>query len=409
MTGDSDVCQGLFRDITYGAVVKNLTFTGVKFSGKDCVGVAIGVIYDVEDGVLTQVSTLDSESGNYGDGTSSDPYIICSEDDLKAMIGDRLDDDDNLEHLCFELGAPITLTSSFKPMGQNGLYGFKGSLNGGSLGNDTSNAISNLTCMDYTHAGLFYKLAEGASISNLTLSNFLIQGTNNLGAIAAYGYGGSISNVKLMSGNIMGEESVGGFIGSGILDVITDCKNYANIIATADGGSNFGGYIGYLNNPDDSEIGGEITISNSTFDGFISASGSEYVGGLIGYLGTSEDSQYITITDSSIEMGVDSSNKNDAVVQTKDGFSYIGGLAGYVHNVGFKYSSFENNGARVGSSDSAVDYVGGIIGDARNRFQIYNSCNVGDITSSGGDMGGIVGMIHIEEDVMSLDNDGVVV
>ena len=263
-----------------------------------------------------------------GDGSERNPYIIKTEEQLKAIKNNLT------AH--FKLGANIVLNANdnWTPIGDTTYY-FSGSLDGDGY------TISNLNIeKTENYAGLFgYTTAK---IKNVKLNNVTVSGKGYVGALAGY-ISGEVSNIEVTNTNITGTaEYIGGAIG------------YTNAIA--DGIKVTGGSVtGYKT------VGGIIgqnsyAVKNSySLNCEITGTEREYVGGLIGYA-------YSTVT-------LCYSNCDVTSVH-----NYVGGLCGYS---GSEVSKCYATGDVVG-----VSYVGGLCG--QNNSTVINCFATGGAKSVNG-------------------------
>ncbi len=210
-------------------------------------------------------------------------------------------------------------------------------------------------------------LTSSVEVKDLTLKDFNITGSGDVGALTGSAYSQENSNsFKVSNVHVTGESivtggySVGGIVGfSNYLEM--DSSSVAGTINVS-GGSG-GGLVGGISN--EGKAGLHIATSNSTAN-VVGVAGVNYVGGLVGTVGCSGD--WIC----KIETSYSSGNVN--------GGSYVGGLVGYNNATITKtYASGNVTG---------VDYVGGLIGGSNNST--YDSYALGNVMGSSA-VGGLIG------------------
>lgn len=211
--------------------------------------------------------------------------------------------------------------------------------------------ISNITIKNATKeggAGLF-NYVEGATISNLNIDNITVNSdtsyTNSSAALVGIVYDGNINNINVTSGTIYGKRNTGSIAGciydAGDKTTISNVKNSANIIATADLG--VGGLVGTNESP------AIVEISNSINDGDVT-SDNNYVGGIIGLLRKGTDT-----VKPSIENCINYGKVN--------GIKNVGGIAGCNRGriANCKVSSTSIINGKAPSSIKNIDSTGGYL------------------------------------------------
>lgn len=255
--------------------------------------------------------------------------------------------------------------------------------------NGNNHTISNLTITKSTSTsnGLFGRVTNGGTVSDVNLENVNISLYSSAGAAAGYVEGGTINNVNVTSGTVKGSSfgfghmvnltGVGGVVGtvrnSG---TVSNCTNEAKV----NGGNRFtGGIVGAANG---TAADADIVIENCTNKGDVSASSSGgYVGGICG--------------DSNAKV---SNCTNDGNVTGAN--EAVGGICGEQKVYG-SVTGCVNNGNVTNNSDKYG--CGGIVGFARYYYgtdsaykqtsllDISGNTNYGNITGGCG-CGGIVGV-----------------
>ncbi len=161
----------------------------------------------------------------------------------------------------------------------------KGSLfTGGIVGNDNSSTIDSCTVTgeitgNATHTGGIVGIGSTTIVQNSHFSGDIL-GINNVGGIIGYISGGSILQCSA-NGNIIGNDAVGGAIGYANTNT-TIQQNFSFGTASAPGGTNVGGLVGFVDNC--------ITFGNNYSNSRVS--GNQNIGGLIGQASGITNLQY---------------------------------------------------------------------------------------------------------------------
>ncbi|WP_279385509.1 GLUG motif-containing protein, partial [Clostridium minihomine] len=263
-----------------------------------------------------------------GTGTSSDPYIITSADQLASISTTGLGK-------CYKLGNNIDLSSykDWTPIG-NTSKPFTGTFDGDgyTISNLTIGTESSPSALSYL--GLFGYTGT-ATIKNVGLKNASIYSTgDNIGGLVGRCNGNATITNTYITGNVSGCSYVGGLIGcvSGSNSVISNSYATAEVSGSSNCVGGLVGQNGYYNSNSDYVYG--ATVINCYANG--SVAGSSYIGGLIGQSNG-------TIT-------------NSYAVGVTTGASYVGGLVGRNNNQGQIINSY------AAGNVSGNQYVGGFIG-----------------------------------------------
>ncbi len=305
------------------------------------------------------------DTGILGLGTEASPLQIADFDDLMWMSSYSTAWDAwfiQTEDIDADESADLNDGAGWSPIGSN-TTAFSGCYNG------QDHVIDNLYINrpDQAYVGLFGKL-NGASITNLGVTDAQITGANCTGGLAGYASNSSIQNCHI-TGAITGGQYCGGLLGKAYNHTsITECHSMCCI----HGGEDSGGLVGMAE--DNCQVTGSHSISD--------VEGSELVGGLIGltYLGgtISEcftsgavSAEYICGGLVGRSLGADIDNCYSA--SDVDGIGYAGGLVG----------SITNGGITDCYSTGAVDgtfYIGGLLSE-NLECDVTNS--FWDVTTSG--------------------------
>ena len=292
-----------------------------------------------------------------GDGSSQDPYRICTPQQLLRIGQDDYRSED------FALYRNIDFDDlaggEFAPIGE-GSTTFNGTLEGNDL------EIRNLTFgqPSSTTFGLFRSFSGEAQ--NLRLVGVAIQGNFTIGAFAGENRG-LISNISVEGTITATGYDVGGLIGRNEgPGVIFDSSADIEIINP---GGNVGGLVGRNRG----------TISGSTATGTLSSDGgTENAGGLVGLQAESGE---VLSCEANVEITIDGEGTN------------IGGLVG---------SSNDSSLVRDSSTDATISAptsrgVGGLVGalldsseivDCHSEADVHGDSNVGGLVGQSGNSPG---------------------
>lgn len=235
-------------------------------------------------------------------------------------------------------------------------------------------------------------------ISNVTVNNsngvsVVYGNSSNVGGIVGYISGHTANSKVEFSGNVVNDIFVmskaggitGGIIGYGTkVNVINSSSvaNKVNFESVSTGGKNytarlklndFGGIAGKL---EDSSLQNVYNTSN--------VYGNERIGGIVGHAISTSFSGYFGDTK---EGGGFSSNHSTI------GYKQVGGILGYGSGVDLKGGAMNqatNYGVVGFDGYASVSKIGGIVGELANNSSIENATSGGDIYGAS-DIGGIVG------------------
>src|SRR6056297_1149407 len=337
--------------------------------------------------------------------------------------------------------------------------------------------ISDLYINKENHVGLFGFTESGSVIENVGLKNVDVKGDMYVGGLVGENSGGTINN-SYAAGDVEGIDYVGGLVGwndgeinnsyaTGTVKRHTDVGlivgglvginsgEINNSYATVDvvGNSSVGGLVGintgrisnsyatgdvvgnrFVGGLVGEQQGGDITSSYATVDvvgdntvgglvgrnvfGDITSSyatvdvvGDNKVGGLVGLNTGRISNSYATgnVTGNIAVGGLIGGNKvmysknppliedSHAVVNT-EGDNKVGGLVGSYQNSRTREPiDFIVNSYAAGDVTGSGGYVGGLVGSIDGAGLIKNSYTAGDVTGSGEYVGGLVGFNDLVE------------
>jgi len=262
-----------------------------------------------------------------GDGSESDPYLVCSPESLDAMR----DKPDAHYKLCQN----IDLTDYLATGAGQSKWGGSGWL---PIGDATTPFTGSLDGAGYTISGLWiqrpstgfgaiglFGYINGGSLKNFSVKLDATKGINGglntyVGSVAGRlsGSGSSISNCYVNGGDLRGGNSVGGVAGrvdSGSSGV-TCC--YASVNVT--GANGIGGVVGQISSDVTAERGGSVTNCFATGN----IIGTTGVGGVVGRVQISGNVSYCYTT-GAISRSAPNTNTNA---------NYLGGVTGRIDNNG---------------------------------------------------------------------------
>jgi len=328
------------------------------------------IVTEASDPLCASTTHLSTtfESGN---GTQSNPYIICTATQLNLIGAVDADLSYPLLRKSYKLGTDIDLSGvTFNMIGDFSQKGFSGSFDG------NSKKISNLSINNTSSfaVGFISVLLPGGEIKNLKLEDITIVGDGYLGGLVGYSLETSIITNSYTTGTISGNYYLGGLVGYN-LGTIGNSYSTCSVTGTVE---RTGGLVGDNYGP----------ISNSCATGAIT--GVLETGGLVGknngMIYNSYSTGAVVATDDKTGGLVGISNysiSNSYATGAVEGINYVGGLVG--ESVAFSVISYSySSGATIGTGQ----YVGGLIG--YNSAYISNSYSTGS-TEGADNVGGFAG------------------
>ncbi|MDR1183363.1 MAG: hypothetical protein LBK67_01035, partial [Coriobacteriales bacterium] len=275
----------------------------------------------------------------------------------------------------YKLTADINMTGvAWSPLGGNASgTAFTGSFDGG------GKTISNLELIGTTHLGFFGYTSGGATITNLTLKDFRIEGTSNFGSIVGYSAATTTIRDCAVSGTITANGTIVGGITGYLNGIISGCTAEVDILDTSGSGNNVGGIVG-------SFVLGTIencSVRNYRVGGAIANNGGSssngYTGGIVG--GINSGANVATIANCQVKANITGTN--------------AGGIVGYGASSGVNedrivISGCWFDGMLSPTTASAAANLGGIAGVITNNFRITNCRSDGTIIMAAV-AGGILG------------------
>lgn len=309
-----------------------------------------------------------------GKGTKVDPWIIKTADQLRAIAGDLAEG--SMRYYKMEADVDLTGGEEWVPFNNTGEY------NKGIEFDGNGKTIKGLTITSSVAYPSFAGVLYG-SINDVTFEDAVIEGNeNNTGVVAGYigtsGKVGNCSGVTVKNATISGSGgNVGGFAGVvGANGTISNCHvNGAAVsqAATANG-RNAAGFVG--------NVTAAAKFSGCTVKADVTNPSSYYTGGFVGQLGAAvaasfENCAYLG--------GNISAGRNGTGNSPVAGF--IGRLAS---NSNATFTNCYVDGAVITATTSGR--VGGFVGDAGDKNNMFTSCHVSNSTLSGAQhLGGFVG------------------
>ena len=326
---------------------------------------------------------------------AGETYYISKVEDLVALqnIVNADTGSDNGADSIFELACDLDMTGvAFEGIGKDSARSFAGTFKGNGY------EIQNLNAEN----ALFEYCGGNVSIDSLGIENCKIQN----GRAALIGKVGdnrsnSIANSITITncyatGTIITIVSdyvkAGGLLGEVVLDendtfLIRNCYSECDI-----NGSNIvGGLIGSLNSYRSSSIVGSFNIEGCYSTGDVISQNSIYTGGLIGVISFSN----ATIQESGVRNCFSTGNVLVTSLRTNTMYKVLGGLVGYIEAPDSVVSDCYASGnveATCNLSSSDGGCIGGLVG-CLDKGIIENSYSTGNVVSTGGKAGGIVGSI----------------
>ena len=300
-------------------------------------------LYKIDETILggdqpnTYKTTITSTLLSGGSGTSADPFIVGTADDLKNFA--KYVNDGILSTEYIKLGGNIDCTNltGFEPIGNN-TKSFIGTFNG------DGNSITGLTFSNTNPdgvSGLFGEIGSidtnndaitRGTVKNLTLNGCQFGNGGQNGAIAGYLHYGTIENCTVTSCTISSGNSQstysGGITGMIYNGIVKDC--------TVNGGT----------------ITSSITNSG---DGYV------YAGGIVAYAYSDSNINGCTVTDVSINSTGNGQN------------SYSGGIVGYSEATISGNSVKGSTTVNSSNNDNIETLVGAIVANRAEGCSLTNN------------------------------------
>ena len=293
-------------------------------------------------------------------------YEIYSAKGLQ-WLAEQVNGGNNFSGKTITLTADIDLENAdWTPIGSKA-NPFAGKFDGG------SRTISNLNVNSPEEAfkGLFGRLVESGTISNININNAVVKGYDEVGAIVGSAYTGSVSNCHV-SGDIVieGHYHVGGITGYGYAP-ISGCSVIGNAGSYVKGtykennfeGDAVGGIIGYAAEKGNAEAK-VISECSATID----VIGTRKVGGIAGQCGKDANVYGCTFS------GNVSTNADETYIAANAGKIMVGGLVGELTGSSL---FIKNSTVAEGSTVTGVDAktTGAILGGSRTAGYTLNEEN----------------------------------
>ncbi len=281
-----------------------------------------------------------------GSGTSADPYLISTADDI-AALSDAVNNGNDFSGCIVTLTDDITFSGNFTPIG-NPSAPFRGTFLG------EGHTVSGLH-VNTAYAG-FFGYTENAVISELRVNGtFDITGGDYAGAIVAYAVNTDITDCT-GGASVYADNYSGGIVGYISSGTVSDTKTLSSATVGCDN-ENCGGIAGYS----------AADIIGCTNNSYIFA--NKNVGGIAGV----SKGDIISCTNT-VKIDAYSSN--------------YGGIAGIAEGT----VKFCKNSGTVSGSTRNEGKAGGIAGIA-NKAEISQCLQAGNVISAGEYAGGIAGYV----------------
>ncbi len=308
-----------------------------------------------------------------GSGTSGDPLLIQSVNDLKLLSENSFYWDKYIrQESNINAGATKVWNSNsgFIPVG-NSTTNFTGNFDGQNF------AIYNLAIdrSSTDNIGLFGYIL-GGTVTNLNLINADITGSNNTGALAGVADEGTTITSCSSSGTITGANDTGGLIGEVTNRVVITGSSSS---ATVSGAKSVGGLIGQNINNDDTDSNKPL-ITSSFATGNVTGS-SRNIGGFVGWNTGIIKQCYATGN----AHGTSNESRIGGFVGSN---AYNNGSTGKISD-SYSRGNVTTDGLNTNSSHG----LGGFNGAFYDKGQIENCYATGSVSSTGEKYGGFSGRV----------------
>lgn len=309
-----------------------------------------------------------------GKGTKADPWIVKTADQLRAIAGDLAEG----TFRYYKMDADIDLTGGAEWVPLNNENEFSKGIEFDGNGK-TIKGLTVTSNVPYpSFAGVLY-----GSIKDVTFEDAVIEGNeNNAGVVAGYvgtsGKVGNCSGVSVKNATVSGSgKNVGGFAGViGADGTISDCHvDGATVTQNATAtGSSAAGFAG--------SVSAAAKFSGCTVKADVSNPASYYTGGFIGQISAAVAASF---ENCAFLGGTISAGRSNAGNSPVAGF-----IARVAKNSNASFTGCYVDGATVTAPLSGR--IGGFVGDAGDKNNMFSNCHVSNSTLSGAQhLGGFVG------------------
>lgn len=366
-------------------------------------GILLGLVLLVGLMVGLSATAFASEPPTFSGGTGkqNDPYMISTEEDLRALAR-SVNDGNDYDGYFFKLTKSIDLTGDWTPIGQGAAEGaingndgspvvgddwkpFKGTLDGGDKWGGKY-YIGNLKIAAGSNKGIgLFGAIDGATIKNLKFQDVTITGSGDfVGALAGYAYNSTIEKVDVsFKININGRHFVGGAVGyasNTSFENVRMNNSYGTITASDDDtgeyGDDVGGLVGYT-------VGGtelnncQVTAGSNG----ITVVGTRQAGGLVGLLSAGSTVTGCQVSNVTVQAATTQKVANTKGVKKLN----FGGLAGAMHSGSVSVNNNQIKVTKLTLDSSAEELkanirmgkvTGGTYG--ADTFAVTNTSQTGD-------------------------------
>ena len=360
-----------------------------------------------------QVTIVEPDLPMKGKGTSEDPYLIASQEDLIA-IQKAVAEGNAFVEKYFTFADNITLPTGWEPIGctKDGTNDIQAGANLNAFSGNINGAGFTLTVPVGGKPLLGY--VKGATIKDLKIYGERIDGyglVNNYEGVGLSGSAIIIDNVTLKSGSktlksglIGANITTNGYAGcsAGFTATIRNCTIERNVII---------GYTGTENRI--GSIAGRLQGTVENCVSYATVRGNQYVGGLVGvkdnamgycevtnsqFHGTVEGNSYVggisggPYSGEAAPNGIRLSITGCTVDGTVKGKSCVGGILGGDPKVAQAWDDYSITGNVFSGTATGEKYVGGIIG----YYESLNKCDTiaNNVYTIGGDVKTGIGFVH---------------
>ena len=360
-----------------------------------------------------QITIVEPDLPMKGKGTSEDPYLIASQEDLIA-IQKAVAEGNAFVEKYFTFADNITLPTGWEPIGctKDGTNDIQAGANLNAFSGNINGAGFTLTVPVGGKPLLGY--VRGATIKDLKIYGERIDGyglVNNFEGVGLSGSAIIIDNVTLKSGSktlksglIGANITTNGYAGcsAGFTATIRNCTIERNVII---------GYTGTENRI--GSIAGRLQGTVENCVSYATVRGNQYVGGLVGvkdnamgycevtnsqFHGTVEGNSYVggisggPYSGEAAPNGIRLSITGCTVDGTVKGKSCVGGILGGDPKVAQAWNDYSITGNVFSGTATGEKYVGGIIG----YYESLNKCDTiaNNVYTIGGDVKTGIGFVH---------------
>lgn len=363
----------------------------VSATGTDATPPSIPTIGDVWDGTTLQPSVLIQKDGVYYyeiTKCSQLAYVAENGGDwltYNYILGNNL----ILNNIVLTFDDEDNCTNTETLLKWTPIKNFEGILDGNGY------TISGMYISNGNNSALFSSLTGSAKITNITITNSFVNGTNAAGFCACFEFEDKVDISNCTFSGVVKGVKAGGIAGFG--NGVGYCKNYGSIYAT----SYAGGIVGHVN---DDRYSKYKTVEHCNNYGEIFS--DEHAGGIAGLtygtVGSCNNCKNYGKITGNITGGIVAQTESSCTGSCNEGDVISSGIAGGICGIGAGAKSCVNKANVTGN-----EFVGGVVGEVMDAWSsnpdIERSVNYGKINGNKY-VGGICGAKQFLDETNDIRN-----